>query len=574
MKAVDWMKVTDYIVERIIEEGVTDIFGYPGGVICHFIDSATKYPEKIDVHINYHEQASAFAACGYAQESGKIGVAFVTSGPGATNLVTGIANAYFDSIPTIFFSGQVDTYSLKGNLPIRQRGFQETDVVSMVRGITKYAVRVDKTEDIKYELEKAIHIAKEGNPGPVLLDIPADVQRAEVDIAALKTFDAPISKKLDHHSVDAILECIRTARRPCLLVGNGVKQANCVSQIRELINKLEIPTVFSMPAFDTLPFDNEYNYGFVGANGHRYANFVLGKSDLIVCIGSRMDLKQVGNNREEFATQAKIVRIDIDKDNFSYPVHKNELQIQADIKEILPLLLSVSFELMKCTNEWNTICAEIKEKLYGYDDAEYTMLLREFGDSIPDNCSITLDVGQNEVWCAQQIRIKTNQNVHMSAGHGAMGYSLPAAIGTFYASHRPVVSFNGDGGVQMNIQELQFIVREQIPVHVVVMNNHALGMIRGFQEANFNGNFSQTIEGEGYLAPDFSRIAGAYGLQYKMIRNMNDAKLEGVDVNKPSIIEIAMPMETVLNPNFGRNGMIQDQRPYIDREIFEMLMRK
>lgn len=568
------MKVTDYIVKRIIEEGVTDVFGYPGGVICHFIDSATKFPDKINAHINYHEQASAFAACGYAQETGNIGVAFVTSGPGATNLVTGIANAYFDSTPTLFLSGQVDTYGLKGDLPIRQRGFQETDVVSMVSSITKYAVRVDKPEDIKYELEKAIYIAKEGNPGPVLLDIPADVQRAEVEVDTLQNFDIPRLEDIDDVLVDDILANIKKSSRPCLLVGNGVKQSYCVERVRKLVERLEIPTVFSMPAFDVLPFNSEYNFGFVGANGHRYANFVLGKADLIICIGSRMDLKQVGSNRAEFAPQAKIIRIDIDEDNFSYPVHSDEVQIKADIKSLLPNMLNKNLEAYKCSVEWQTICAEIRKELYGYDDVQYTVLLKEYGKSIGDNCTITLDVGQSEVWCAQQLQVKDNQSVHMSAGHGAMGYSLPAAIGAYYGNKRPVYSFNGDGGIQMNIQELQFVAREQIPVHVVILNNHALGMIRGFQEANFNKNYAQTIEGKGYAVPNFEKIADAYRLQYELICDIDDIVESNIEINKPSIIEIAMPVETVLNPNFGRNGLIQDQRPYIDRTVFETLMRK
>ena len=182
------MKVTDYIIEFLIEKGVTDIFEYPGGVICHLIDSAAKYSDKIQIHINYHEQASSFAACSYAQESTNIGVVFSTSDLGATNLVTGIANAYFNSIPTIFFTGQVDTYGLKGDLPISQRGFQETDIVNMVKCITKYAVRVDDPKDIRFEIEKAFCISKEGNPGPVLIDLSADVQRAEVEISSIKKF--------------------------------------------------------------------------------------------------------------------------------------------------------------------------------------------------------------------------------------------------------------------------------------------------------------------------------------------------------------------------------------------------
>jgi acetolactate synthase-1/2/3 large subunit len=567
------MKVTDYIVEFLIEKKVTDIFGYPGGVICHFMDSVTKYPEQIQAHINYHEQAAAFAACGYAQESGNIGVAFSTSGPGATNLVTGIANAYFDSTPVIFLTGQVDTYGLKGNLPIRQRGFQETDMVSITKSITKYAVRVDDPKKIRYELEKAFHMATEKNPGPVLLDLPADVQRAEIDEEELESYENVKTLADYHNAVVKIAEALKLSKRPILLVGNGVKESGMTHNLREFVEEIQIPVVFSMPAFDTLPYSNKYNYGFIGANGHRYGNFILGKSDLIISLGSRMDLKQVGNNREAFVPDARFIRIDIDEGNLKYVVHKVETQIVADIKELLPTLYNELKGNYKCSDEWNDICGKIKEKLYGYDDETYTIMLNEFGRMLPDNITITLDVGQSEVWVAQQLQVKRNQSVHMSAGHGSMGYSLPAAIGSYYVNKRPVFSFNGDGGIQMNIQELQYLKRERIPVHVIIINNHALGMIRGFQEANFNKNYTQTIEGSGYLAPDFLKIAEAYSLQYIQISSSNDIeKMSEIDLYKPSIIELTLPVETALNPNFGANGMIQDQRPYMDRKLFDSLM--
>ena len=217
------MKVTDYIIEFLISKQVTDIFGYPGGVICHLIDSATKYQGRINAHINYHEQAAAFAACGYAQESNKIGVAYTTSGPGATNLMTGIANAFFDSTPTMFLTGQVDTYGLKGDLPIRQRGFQETDVISMVKDITKYAVRIDDPKDIQFEMEKAYHIATSGNPGPVVLDLPADVQRADVDIETLQKFVPQSETKNAGQTLEVLKEMLKSAKRPCFLIGNGIK---------------------------------------------------------------------------------------------------------------------------------------------------------------------------------------------------------------------------------------------------------------------------------------------------------------------------------------------------------------
>ncbi len=565
------MKVTDYIVEFLIEKQIKHVFGYPGGVICHFIDSLSKYPE-IEGHINYHEQASAFAACGYAQESGLPGVAYTTSGPGATNLVTGIANAFYDSTPAVFFTGQVDTYGLKRNLGIRQRGFQETDIVGIVKPITKYAVRIDDPNRIRYELEKAFYEATSGNPGPVLVDLPADVQRAEIDEEQLEVFEVDRKSLEITECIDSIVENLKSAKRPCLILGNGIKQSGMKDIIKEIVNSLDIPIVFSMPAIDILPSSHRDNFGFVGANGHRSANFVLGKSDLIVTIGTRLDLKQVGNNREKFAQQARILRLDIDTNNLEYKVHNDEIQFNVDIKDVLPKLAKFLIEEDINFSEWRGICEKIKEKVSGFDDMPYTALIKAFSDVIPDDVRVTADVGQSEVWTAQQFRFKPEHSFHISGGHGSMGYSLPAAIGTYYASARPVLSFNGDGGIQMNIQELQFLVRENIPVTVVVLNNHSLGMIRGFQEANFSKNYQQTTVGTGYSCPDFKKIADAYGLAYTCIRNIDEIKNYQMSTISPNFVEIIIPDETILQPNFGQSGFIQDQRPYMDRELYEGIM--
>lgn len=567
------MKVTDYIAEFLASKGISHVFGYPGGVICHFIDSVSRC-QNIEGHAVYHEQAAAFAACGYAQESGKSGVAYATSGPGAPNLVTGIANAYYDSIPVMFLTGQTDTYSLKGNLMLRQRGFQETDIVSIAGSITKYAARIEKPEDIRYHMEKAYDCAVSGNPGPVLLDLPADVQRAAVEENALRGYVSGGSMSADdiQESAEIIRKNLEKAKRPCILAGNGIKQAGMKEKTRLLMETLDIPAVFSMPAFDVLPYGHKLNYGFIGANGHRYGNFVLGKCDLILSIGSRLDLKQTGMNRGQFAPQAKLVRIDLDEANLAYKVHDDDICIKADIRNLIPEMLLKAGRMRCERNTWNESCQKIREKLNGYDDEKYTVLLEKYTQMLPEGISVTADVGQNGVWIAQKFKVRNGQSVHMSAGHGAMGYSLPAAIGVYYGSRRPAVSFNGDGGMQMNIQELQFLAREKLPVTVVILNNRCLGMIRGFQEANFQGVLCQTVEGRGYSVPDFSKIANAYGLGYTGIRTLEDLAGYRYDGRYPNIVEIFMPENTVLNPNFGKNGEIQNQRPYLDRGLYRELM--
>ncbi len=532
------MKVTDYIIEFLISKGVTDIFGYPGGVICHLMDSATKYKE-IKTHTNYNEQGSAFAACGYAQASGKLGVAYSTSGPGATNLVTGIANAYYDSIPTLFLTGQVDTYASKGEYPVRQRGFQETDVVSITDSITKYCVRVDDVNQIKYCLEKAYAIAFEGNPGPVLLDLPADVQRANVDIDALEGYEPEVNEQSFNSEISVIENAISHAKRPLFLIGNGVKLSYTSAVIKNIAETQGIPCIFTMPAFDVFPSSHPLNYGFLGGNGHKYANMIAANSDLIITIGSRMCIRQIGLAREKFAPDAKIIRIDIDEESMTYKVHADEVAIAADLKKLLPQWN----QEVKHKNDyisWKSECDNIKEENNQGIDSNDAELLRKFSRLVPADYDITLDVGLNQLLCANNFEVKEGQHVYMSAGHGAMGYSLPAAIGISTCANKSVVSFNGDGGLMMNVQELQYIKRDQLPIKIVCINNGVLGMIKAFQYRNFNQHYINTTRESGYLTVDLQKLASAFDIPYTYVSSESD--LENVDLTSdgPAFIELSI----------------------------------
>ena len=560
------MKVTDFLVQYLIKKSVSHVFGYPGGVICHFMDSLTKFKE-IRSHVTYNEQGAAFAACGYAQATHNLGVAFSTSGPGATNLITGVANAYFDSIPVLFITGQVDTYALNNTNGIRQRGFQETDVVNMVKPITKYAVRIDNPDSIKFYLEKAIFYALSGNPGPVLLDIPADVQRADINCDKLDSFTV-ISKKTKKCNIGPLLDALQESKRPVLLIGNGVKISNSINEITKTIETLNIPTISSLPSFDVLPYNHPNNFGFIGTNGHRYANFVFGKADLIISIGSRLDIRQIGLKRNRFLKGKKLVRIDIDQNQLNYKVVEEEIDYCVNIKDFILDMQQLRFDF----SDWNGVCTIIKNKLIGYDDAEYNKIYSSISGVLPNNIFITLDVGQNQIWFAQSARLK-GQRVYMSAGHGSMGYSLPAAIGVHFATGKEVYSFNGDGGLMMNIQELQFVKREKLPIKIVCFNNHALGMIRGFQERNFGKNYSLTTEKSGWQSPNFEKIAEAFGLPYIRIEQSSDVhKMKNLPLG-PVFVEISYSGETNLIPNFGKTDFIQDQLPEIDKKLYEEIMK-
>lgn len=567
------MKVSDYIVEFLIKEGIKDVFGYPGGMIAHLMDSFDKYKTQISMHTNYHEQASSFAANGYAQVSGKVGVAYSSSGPGATNMITGICNAYFDSIPTLFLTGQVNAYEAKGNLPIRQRGFQETEIIPIVKSVTKYCAYVGREEDIRYELEKAFYYALKGRRGPVLLDIPMNVQRMEIKPEQLRSFVTEIDKPKADVDVGVIIDALKNAKRPVLLVGAGTKSTKARRLVNELVKKWELPVVSSMVAVDVVPSTEKMNFGFLGAYGCRTANFIAAKSDLIISVGSRLDVRQVGGKREKFAPNAQLIRIDIDEGELAYRVNDREMHICADAEEILSRLYEIRIDFKYDVHKWVDVCKQIKDELDGIDDKIPNTVVKKIGRMIPANYSITTDVGQNQVWIAQSFEIKSGQSIFFSGGLGAMGYSLPAAIGVYYGSQRPVVSFNGDGGLQMNIQELQFIAREKLPIAIVVFNNHALGMIRHFQEMYFDSNYAQTVDGNGYEAPAFGKIAEAYGIKYRRIDTGREIDEKLFDITEPILLEVCFNEDTYVLPKLEFGKPNQDQEPLLNRDIFERLMK-
>lgn len=566
------MKVSDFIVEYLIEKGITHVFGYPGGMVTHLMDSFSKYGDRISAHVTYHEQGAAFAACGYAQTSGKVGVAYATSGPGATNLLTGVCNAFFDSIPTLFITGQVNTFEQKGQYGVRQRGFQETDIVSMAASVTKYAAKINSADEVKWHLDYAFHVAQSGRKGPVLLDIPMNIFRAEIDPDGLGSYN-PLEQKVsaseDCYAV--LAENLAKAKRPVLLLGNGIKSANATECVQQLLREVKIPTVSTMIAVDVVA-GSELNYGFIGAYGSRTANFIVAKSDLVITLGARLDVRQVGAKRENFAPEATIVRIDVDGGELEYKVRDNEIQIQADVAQVVDILGRAVKNCEGEYSQWIRVCDMIREKLSGMDDRLPNRLTKTLSRFVPENTVMTTDVGQNQVWIAQSFDMKKGQKVFFSGGHGAMGYSLPAAIGCCLAQKNPVYSFNGDGGIQMNLQELQVIVREQLPVKIVIYNNNALGMIRHFQEMYFQDNYYQTVPAGGYTAPDFEKIAKAYGLDYFCVETEEDMDEHMFSGSKPCVIELKIRENTYVFPKLEFGKPNQDQEPLLDRQLFEELM--
>lgn len=562
------MTVSDYIVEYLISKNITDIFGYPGGMVTYFMDSLSKRSDCIKAHLAYHEQGAAFAACGYAQVSGKIGVAYATSGPGATNLVTGICNAYFDSIPTLFITGQVNTFESKSDKNVRQRGFQETDIVSIAKPVTKYAVKIERADDIKYQLDYAFHIALSGRKGSVLLDIPMNIFKAEIDPVNLAGYTPPVENCCFEY-FEQLGKLLSQSKKPLILLGNGIKASCTADEIYKVVEKLKIPVISTMIAVD-IAAGYKYNYGFIGAYGNRTANFIASKCDLLISVGARLDVRQVGAKRDNFAPKAKIIRVDIDPGELSYGVHEDEMHICTDIKDFVKELGKI---VAGDHSEWINLCESIKDRLDGIDDRHPNRIVKELGSLIPESAVITTDVGQNQVWVAQSLELKTGQRILFSGGHGAMGYSLPAAVGACMASSkRPTVCFSGDGGFQMNIQELMAVSSERLPIKIILLNNYALGMIRHFQEMYFDKNYTQTTLSGGYAVPDFGAIANAYGIEYICCESEED--IHSIDKmifesDEPVFIEVKIKEDTYVFPKLEFGKPNQDQEPLLERKLYE-----
>jgi acetolactate synthase-1/2/3 large subunit len=567
-------KGSDYIVEYLTQLGISDVFGYPGGMVTHLMDSLQKYDKEISAHLLHHEQAVAFAACGYAQTTGKIGVAYATSGPGATNLITGICHAYFDSIPVLFLTGQVNTFESNATYGMRQRGFQETDIVSMVQPVVKYAAYVSSADELKRKLSKAVSIALDRRKGPVLLDIPMDVQRTMFDPDLIPELQPEAASSVSCDLETILSSALESAQRPCILIGQGVYSAMQKQEVRDLLHHLQIPIVTSMLAFDIAPDDlpiGRLNFGFIGAYGDRCANFVVAKSDLVITLGARLDVRQVGAKRNSFAPDATILRIDIDEKELAYPIHANDINCRISISDAIAQMKRIAIPTDKF-GPWVAVCRQIKEKLCSEPLSEPLSMLAQLSKKAPPDCIVTGDVGQNQVWIAQAFAAHSGQQFLIPGGHSAMGCSLPVAIGAFWGSRRTVLSISGDGGIQMSIHELQAVFRDQLPVKIIVLNNQALGMIRHFQEMYFQQSYVQTVSPNGYSAPDFCAIASAYGLRAKKVSTPE--AIEALDLcdGVPELIEVVLTGDTYVFPKLEFGKPNQDQEPLIDRALYDELM--
>jgi acetolactate synthase-1/2/3 large subunit len=578
------MKLSDYVMNFVFEKKVRFFFGYMGGSISHLIDSLHKVDGLTYIQ-NYNEQASSFSADAYARVSGGVGVAIATSGPGATNLITGVANAFFDSVPCLFITGQVSTHAIKTKQAVRQQGFQETDIVSIAKPITKFAETILAPEKIRFCLEKAIFLAQSGRPGPVLIDIPHNMQASELNTQALESFYnseeyqsvTMKDSRLDENTVRQIVAMLAEAKRPVVLAGGGMASVRGTGVFKALIHACDLPVVGSLMGLDAINHDDEHFCGFIGSYGNRYANFAVAKSDLLLVLGSRLDERQTGDDRTLFAKGARIIHVDIDPHELNHNIPAT-VTVCCDIKSFLDRLVAEIGDRSFGNKEWLNTIHRWKTRYPSYSvhsDADYidpNEFFHVLSKKVSNNAIVCLDVGQNQMWVAQSFSLSGDQQVLSSSGHGAMGYALPAGIGAHFASpDKQIICVMGDGGIQMNLQELQTICREEIPVKIFVMNNKSLGMIREFQEKYFNNKCFGSVEG--YTTPDFGKLADAFNIAYTQISTREDFdKIDGdLKTKTPHFFEVLLSPTSLTTPGPAPRRAVEDQFPLLDRDEFRRL---
>jgi acetolactate synthase-1/2/3 large subunit len=581
------MKVSDYIVQFFHEKKVAFVFGYSGGAITHLTDSLNR-SNYVSFIQTYHEQTAAIAAEGYSWLSGTLGVALATSGPGATNLLTGIADAYFDSVPALYITGQVNTYEYKGEKPIRQQGFQETNIVAIVQSITKYAAMISDPRRIRYELEKSWEIATKGRCGPVLLDIPMDVQRADVDLASLTGYENDFIDEIplryiggfSREKLAALIEC---SERPLLLLGNGVARAGASIAVRDLARRFRIPIATSLLGKGCFPDDDQTNLGMIGSYGNRCANIAVANADLLITIGARLDTRQTGTNLDSFVRGGKIVRLDIDVAEIENHRLKGVLCVIGDAKDFIEELSSMPWGSYR--EPWLAYLKRIKQQydqdaeVRRYVDNKRPYLVMDILNRFAaPNQIFTVDIGQNQMFAAQKLIIREGQNWKTSGGLAPMGFALPAAIGAAFATgnKRPIFAIVGDGGLHMSAQSLLTIAQHHLPIKIILLNNKSLGMITQFQDLYFDSRREGTTRDSGYCVPDFKQLALSCGLKYYLF---SDKRFEDEDElsqifrsESPILIEFDVGENTVVSPKLEVNMPIEDLNPKLQREELASLM--
>jgi acetolactate synthase I/II/III large subunit len=546
------MRVADYLAKYLYTQGVTHVFELVGGMITVLLD-AMHQEGDIKIVSMHHEQGAGFAAEGWARITGIPGVAMATSGPGATNLLTAIGSCYFDSVPTVFITGQVNRHEQKGDKAIRQLGFQETDIISMARPITKAAIQISDPAQFARQLQEAFTLAISGRPGPVLIDIPMDVQRIDIGNPEIPKAARDLSGLPANQARLEFLKQLGLAlgksQKPLILAGGGIRSGQAINQFRQLVEALGIPVVSSLMGVDVLDHDNKNHVGMLGSYGNRWTNLAVGESDLLLVLGSRLDVRQTGAMTEAFKTGREIFHVDIEAGETNNRVIGCETHID-DLAEFLTYATKSpkDWYFEKSYNEWHEKIQSLKhqypdtKEIDAGDGINPNVFMHQLCGQAQEVGAFVADVGQHQMWAAQSLEFY-NQRWLTSGGMGSMGFALPAAIGAAFAlGGKPVVVIAGDGGFQCNIQELQTVVRNKLPIKIIIVNNKTHGMVRQFQDSYLSQRYQSTLWG--YDAPDFLELAKAYKI---MSVESKDVSTVFSSNNLPLPILINLEIDTFLN---------------------------
>lgn len=536
MQEIKRTNLADCIARFIAEKNTPAVFQLSGGMIAFMIDAIGRLG-KTPIINTRHEQAAGFAAEGSARISRIPGFAMGTSGPGATNLLTPIASSYFDSIPVVYITGQVNQKELRTNPSQRQNGFQELDICEMAKSITKKVYSPKSAAEVLIALNEGWMLCQEGRQGPILIDIPINLQQDFIEYDFPLHTPSTVKSEISIDELNEFKNLLFSAKYPLLLIGGGVRLSNATELLSKFISKTGIPYVSTLLGLDSISQTNDNYLGFIGSYGNRWANAAIKQSDLLIVLGSRLDVRQTGNNISSFATGKKIVRVDIDDHELSGRI-SSDLAIRSDASEFFKVAMEIDYRID--SSMYVSGIREI-EKNYPQELEQETNLtlnpstvMEYLGELFFESLGFIIDVGQHQMWAAQSIRIRNGQRFLTSGGLGAMGFAIPASIGAAVAKNGRWVAISGDGCLQLSSAELQTIIQYKLPIAVCVINNGQHGMVAQFQEENMDGRLTGTRDG--FSNPDFQELAKAYGFTKiakiahyedlpevkRLVENMND----------------------------------------------------
>lgn len=590
------IKLSDYIAKRLKEVyGVNNVFMISGGGAMHLNDSFGKY---IPYVCNHHEQACAIAAEGYARVNQELAVVNVTTGPGGLNCLNGVFGQWSDSVPVLYISGQVKTTTTLSScpqIPLRQLGDQEVDIISCVKHLTKFAYMIQNPYEIEYVLDKAVYLATHGRKGPVWIDVPINIQAAMIDETKLKKYNCKKDELIlpaFKNQIEKMQELLDKSKRPILIAGHGITISKNKQTFLKLLKKLNLPVVTTMNGFDTVPETCKTFVGRIGTVANRAGNFALQNADLIICLGTRNNIRQVSYNWENYCKNAKIISVDIDKAELDKPTIIPDLKIHADLNDFLPEILE-KIEIKGNYNDWLKWCENIRKKYPPLTEAtrvennpiEPYYFIQELTKCFDDNEVIVGGNGTAFLLPFQVGIVKNNQRYIWNSGDASMGYDLPAAIGACIANNKKrTICLAGDGSIMMNLQELQTIKHYNLPIKLFVLNNNGYISIQQTQRNFFEGRMTACTTQSGVSIPDFIKVGKAFGLKTFKIEHLKTMK---ADIKKvlnsqgPILCEVMLSPDYIFAPKLSAKKLedgtmaspsLEDMFPFLDKKEYDQNM--